>query len=80
MGVDFAVELRFLHCVQNLLERGARGEAHFKEIVPSEKAGRANVLGRGLSEESANEVVGIKVPMAGEAIQAMQFKVLVEAV
>jgi hypothetical protein len=49
------------------------------EVIPPQQAGWTNLLRGSLLQELPDKLVGIEVAVAGEAIQAVQCQVFLEA-
>ena len=49
-------------------------------VFAGEEAGRADLFGGSLGQETLDEIVGGEIPVAREAVEPVQFEVLLEMV
>lgn len=77
---DLTIKLSLLNRLQDRMEGRPRLIAEGYKVIAGQEAGGADLLRRGVRDEAADEVVVIEVPMAGTAIEPVQFKMLVEAI
>ncbi len=78
MGCETAFELGVLDGGKNFFEARAGSVAGGDEVVASEERLRTDGFGRQRGDLLAGEVVKVEMVVAGLAIEAMQFEVLVE--
>src|ERR1700683_2324408 len=62
-GAELPVELGLLHCIEDPLEGRSRGMPQRYKVVASDQACRADLFGRRIGEEPADELVVIQMPV-----------------
>src|SRR5579862_3088775 len=75
-----AIELGLLYGLQNGLKGWSWSIAQLDQVVAGQQSRGPNLFRRGLREEPAHQLVVIEVPVAAEAVQPVQFHVLLEVV
>jgi hypothetical protein len=76
---EAAIKLGIFDGQKDLLEARPGLEAHGLEVIAGDKAGGADLFGRRLGKEAADEFVILKLAVAGAAIEAMKLEMLLEA-
>src|ERR1700758_4338086 len=79
-AMDRAVKLGVFEGGQNFFEAWSRGVAEGFEVLASQEAGRADLLGGSLRQEALDEIVGAEIPVAREAVEPVQFEVFFEMI
>src|SRR5579863_9387406 len=71
-------ELSVFHGLQNGLESRPSLEPESHKIIPGQQTGRTDLLGRSFRQELANVLPVPQHPVAGLAIQAVKFQMLIK--
>ena len=76
---DPAVQLGLLDGVQNCFERRARRIAKGDQVLARQEARRSDLLRRGLGEEFTDHIVVLQMAVTRQAVEAVEFQMLLEA-